>query len=111
MLAKMIRRAAGELPGDSLDVPRELTPELEGVEKSFCELAESTFPRDQLAYALLMQYFREAMDPQEIEAMYGWSPQKRMEELRIARRIFGRCLRRADQRIRNRELARKGKIA
>lgn len=91
-IAAMIRRAAGELPGDDISVPRELTFELEVTEKALARMKYSDVPRDRVARKLLLRIYLHGVDPHELEFERGWTRDRRQAEMWRAESIVGRYM-------------------
>ena len=99
-ISAMIKRAAGELPGDETDVPRELTFELEATEKALARMKLSDFPRDKQARDLLIDIYLHGKPIEEIERERHWDPDRRRIEQWRAESIVGRYMIQAEKVIR-----------
>ncbi len=91
-IAAMIKRAAGELPGDDISVPRDLTFELDVTEKALARMKLSGFPRDRQACRLLKRVYLHAVEPAELERAYNWSPELRKINLWRAESVASRYM-------------------
>jgi len=86
-IAAMIKRAAGELPGDDLDVPRNLTFELEVTEKSVARMKNH---RERQYRRLLIDTYLHGMFVFELALDRRWSEKKTKMMLWRAESIVGR---------------------
>lgn len=91
-IAAMVRRAAGELPGDDISIPHDLTFELHVIEKSLGLMKQSEFSRDKQARQLLLMVYRDAMEPIDLEVKMGWTPERRKMEIWRAESILSRYM-------------------
>lgn len=100
-IAAMIKRAAGELQGDDISVPRELTFELEVTEKAIARMKQSGFRRDTQARKLLQQIYQYTIDVEEIARDRKWSPEMlRIQQWR-AESIVGRYMMEVEKDLKN----------
>ena len=105
-IAAMIKRAAGELPGDDLDVPLGLTLELEVTEKAVARMREAyPVPR-----RLLIETYVHGRFIHEIAADRNWSEKKTKMELWRAESVVGRYMIDVEKEL-TQDVAFSGKVA
>lgn len=102
-IGAMMARAEGEIPGLDITVPRELTPELEAVEKGvaamrywhpiYYELIIDTYVKGLFLFELASAWSPEAGKPRR------WSEEKAADMLRRAEMAAGRFIRDMDREI------------
>lgn len=92
IIAAMIERAAGELPGDDLSVPLDMTFEIHVVEKALARMKLSSFSRDRQARKLLMRIYLHAVDPIDLQVENNWTAEMRQAQQWRAESIVGRYM-------------------
>ena len=88
-IAALMKRAEGHLPGEPLDVPRELTFELEVTEKAVARMKN---PRDKIYRRLLIDTYLNGLYVFEMAGDRRWSEEKTSMMLWRAESIVGRYM-------------------